>query len=242
MQGGLHPDGEEIIAYRSPKGEGEVENELSFSDWKNGEKLPPFQDHVEGFNLTQPPEGISEASEEHGEDWPFHVAHHPAFGPKSVVKVPVPGEMIKHCDEDRLSVSTSHLEEKSLDKGNLRQTRSRRTKEKSGHKLSQQEQVENVSKEKIKTSRRRAKERWYYETIPAPMVKTTDDVEFPSHQSPDPGKMEGDITSLYSRQACQKTDDEGKGMDGSKISGRFMIQPDTFWPTAAATVCTIRET
>lgn len=40
---------------------------------------------------------------------------------------------------------------------------------------------------------------------------------------------------------CKNMKDGGTG-SGSGCSGRCMIQPDTFWPTAAATVCTIRET
>ncbi len=53
------------LIYRSPKADVEIEKELSFDSWKNGEELPPFQDHVEGFNLTQPLDDISEPSKEH---------------------------------------------------------------------------------------------------------------------------------------------------------------------------------
>ncbi len=79
------------MVYRSPQVPGGPKDEdTSFGEWKQDDPLPLFQDHVTGFPLVSPPDETAHTSPEKPKDWPRKQPCHPAFGPPSVVKVPVP--------------------------------------------------------------------------------------------------------------------------------------------------------
>jgi hypothetical protein len=91
MKGGLVPDGEALVAYRSPSRPGaQREDELSFGNWKDDDPLPPFQDHTMGCALQSPDDETGDSAEERPLDWPRQRPSHPSFGPESIVSVPLP--------------------------------------------------------------------------------------------------------------------------------------------------------
>ncbi len=91
IKSGLGPEGESLVVYRSPQVPGgQKESETSFGEWKTDDPLPLFQDHVTGYPLVSPSDETAHTSLEKPDDWPRKQPCHPAFGPPSVVKVPVP--------------------------------------------------------------------------------------------------------------------------------------------------------
>ena len=91
VSGGLAPDGERLIAYRSPKAPGTmVDEDTSFEAWESCDPLPPYQDDVTGYPLVSPLDGTDVTSEERQPEWPKRQPDHPSFGPQSVVKINVP--------------------------------------------------------------------------------------------------------------------------------------------------------
>ena len=162
MKGGMNPDGEEIIAYRAPRiTPEEGEDDLSFGEWNVQDKLPAFQDHVEGFTLVQPQDDTGDANVPRDAGWPNHIPHHPLFGPSSGVKVPVPGEMMMGRD----SVRDHTVLELNDEKGSRRSGRNRMKTKLTNH----------HPDELVKPSKRRVQDRWFYETVPAILAQTTSD-------------------------------------------------------------------
>jgi hypothetical protein len=159
---GLEPDGESVIAYRSPQLQGQTkDDETSFDDWKDSDPIPAYQDHVNGYSLVSPQDDTSLPSDER-DNVPFQKPSHPAFGPQSVVKVHVPwGEQLSGKQEgDSLDeqkgagkMGRETTDGDSEKKEELSLTRPKRTRRK----------VTASSKE---TKRRPAGERWYYELVP----------------------------------------------------------------------------
>jgi hypothetical protein len=85
---GLRVDGDIIIPYRSPlsvRDGGDAD--LSFQDWDDRQPLPQYQDHVTGFNLSQPDIRRMKRDPKPA-DMSYVHPNHPSFGPPSVVKVP----------------------------------------------------------------------------------------------------------------------------------------------------------
>ncbi len=103
IRGGLVPDGDVVVAYRSPVREGGVrDKDTSFEDWKESDSIPPYQDHVTDYSMTSPSDETASSSEEMPPEWPRQQPFHPLFGPRSAVKVPVPwGEQ---CEDDQESL------------------------------------------------------------------------------------------------------------------------------------------
>jgi hypothetical protein len=99
MKGGLQPDGEALVTYRSPPSPvGIQEAETSFGDWQVADPLPIYQDDVTGYSLVSPPDQTSLTSRERDKEWPGQAPNHPSFGPRSAVKVPLPWES-RHGNE-----------------------------------------------------------------------------------------------------------------------------------------------
>jgi hypothetical protein len=103
-QGGLEPDGDRLVVYRSQKGETTTSDEdLSFHDWKESDELPLYEDHVSGFSLEGPIEDEEEDTPPRHSTWPTYQPDHTAFGDPSSTKFPVPGEIVlakKECKKD----------------------------------------------------------------------------------------------------------------------------------------------
>jgi hypothetical protein len=165
IQGGSLPDGEklEIVKYRSPKRENDVsDKELSFEQWEVQDELPPFQDHVKGFSLVDPKDDTGDDTLPRREDCPSYTPDHPAFGPESCVKVPIPFEIMIQKDEV-IGVPTPQSDQYETEIiGTDRSMRSR-----------DNTKVEMNTKESQLT-RRPVKDRWFYETIPMQMGKVTE--------------------------------------------------------------------
>lgn len=84
----LSIDGDVIIPYRSPEAvRGGSDLDLSFRDWSEQQPLPQYQDHVTGFNLSQP-RMTRKTTAPKPTDYPYVQPNNPSFGPPSVVKVP----------------------------------------------------------------------------------------------------------------------------------------------------------
>ncbi len=93
IRGGLVPDGDVVVAYRSPVREGGVrDNDMSFEDWKESDSILPYQDHVTGYSMISPSDETASSTGEMPSEWPRQQPFHLLFGPQSVVKVPVPWE------------------------------------------------------------------------------------------------------------------------------------------------------
>ena len=63
---------------------------LSFQNWAAGDPLHDYADHVTGFPLVDDPDFDRDDSPDVPLDWPRRFPHHPSFGPRSTVSVPVP--------------------------------------------------------------------------------------------------------------------------------------------------------
>ena len=157
IKSGLGPEGESLVVYRSPQVPGgKMESETSFGEWKPEDPLPPFQDHVTGYPLVSPADETAHTSQEKPDDWPRKQPCHPAFGPQSVVKVPVPwndrGES-SMVIEDQKDEGHEEVDVCDVDKVGRRQ---RQVKKKA------------PSPPKSGPKRRPVKERWYYEPVVRP--------------------------------------------------------------------------
>jgi hypothetical protein len=86
---GLDPQGEPFVPFRSPLGISDPTDDLSFQRWACGDPLPPYDDHVLGFPLTDSPEIQRTTTASPPSDWPRRFPFHEAFGPRSTVAVPV---------------------------------------------------------------------------------------------------------------------------------------------------------
>jgi hypothetical protein len=94
-KGGLEPDGESLVVYRSRKGDCITsEEDLSFADWKEDDDLPLYEDHVNGFPLDCPADETGDDTPMRNDSWPTYQPGHPEFGIPSCVKTPVPGEIV----------------------------------------------------------------------------------------------------------------------------------------------------
>jgi hypothetical protein len=155
MKGGMDPDGERIIAYRSPGQQ--VDKELSFEDWSAEDELPPYQDHVEGFNLSRLDDGIGDDTMPCEEGWPTHTPDHPAFGPGSIVKIPVPKDIIA-MKGDGKDTPFNTIDQGIIEENSEVETGPRRTQRNRKKQPAENEKVENPVK-------RPARDRWFYQEV-----------------------------------------------------------------------------
>jgi hypothetical protein len=157
---GFSPDGEVLVAYRSPQPFGwDRKDELSFADWSDQDPLPQFQDHITGYPLHSPTDEEDFVLVEEPNGGPTQQPHHPSFGPRSAVNVPVPwkGEiqerarMLNEVMEDagRRDEVSFGSDEKGSD------TPVRRTRRK----------VKGTSPFVEKSQRVPVKQRWFYEPV-----------------------------------------------------------------------------
>jgi hypothetical protein len=125
------------------------DEEGKFAAWKDNDPLPSYLDEITGFGLSSPPDDTMHEVEEKPEDWPSNLPSHPSFGPPSVVTVPKPwGASVVHDVGHKEDVQDcGEQEERRIE-------RPRRNKP---------EPVHNDAKK-----RRPVKDRWFYETVPAP--------------------------------------------------------------------------
>ena len=158
LKGGLMPDGEALVAYRSPScSETKRESELSFGSWKDDDPLPPFQDHTTGYALQSPDDDTGDSAEERPPDWPRQRPSHPSFGPESVVSVPLPWKD-EHGESQRL---VEHTEMGSEEPG--------RSETAAEDKVSRPKRNVKASKPPPETSKRRpVGQRWFYEPVAPP--------------------------------------------------------------------------
>jgi hypothetical protein len=86
---GMGPDGDALVVFRSPESlrDGCLP-ELSFGHWTLGDPLPPYDDDVTGFTLTQPHHNLVVPPEEKDTNVPVHSPSHSSF-PISGVVVPL---------------------------------------------------------------------------------------------------------------------------------------------------------
>ena len=176
---GLAVDGDVIIPYRSPMSVRDGgEAELSFGDWDERHAIPEYQDHVTGYNLSQPDSlgRTHRTSKPEGKSY-VH-PNNPNFGPPSVVKVSYePVDKYEHAmrmldpdfdivekgdQEGDLNLNAEILESSQLDVPDLDDSdkaplvrRSRREKRK----------VEPVVPNN--QQRRPVDKRWFYQQVPA---------------------------------------------------------------------------
>jgi hypothetical protein len=138
--GGLEPDGEKLVAYRSPNGKRMNQDpELSFDDWKETDEIPLYEDHVNGFDLETPPDEIDDDIIVKEANGPQSQPDHPDFGGKSSVQVSVPGEILSK------TLTTEGIETNGADELNIDNM---------------------VSRPAIKKSTRKpVNQRWYYEPV-----------------------------------------------------------------------------
>ncbi len=88
---GLPVDGEALTAFRSPLSSAPDScDDLSFQDWKVGDRLPAYEDHVTGISLHDALHPPRLETPDVPPDWPRRYPNHPAFGPRSTVPVPAP--------------------------------------------------------------------------------------------------------------------------------------------------------
>jgi hypothetical protein len=204
MKEGMNPEGEEIIAYRTHRNIPEGgEDDLSFGKWTDQDDLPPFQDHVEGFNLIQPQDDTGDATAPRDEEWPNRFPYHPSFGHKSAVKVPVPGEMMMEKDSGRDHIASEIIEEKAP----------RRT----GRDRGNTKIVTHQPGESNQALMRRVQDRWFYETVPAILAQTTNGL--------DSGTMPIQGLDVVVREASCLQEDNA--MDKSKGSAKLLLNADT---------------
>jgi hypothetical protein len=161
---GLHVDGDMIIPYRSPlsvRDGGDAM--LSFQDWDDRQPLPQYQDHVTGYNLSQPCFQRMGHDPEPA-DTPYVCPNNPNFGPPSVVKVPY---------HKSLSVSSTDL----VPVGNIMKGRDRDSgKEPSMKRRSQRAKktVDTVVVTDNSKQRKPVRQRWYYEPVVNPALLEPD--------------------------------------------------------------------
>jgi hypothetical protein len=91
INSGLPVDGEALTAFRSPLSSAPDScDDLSFQDWKVGDRLPAYEDHTTGIPLHDALHPPRLETPDFPPDWPRRYPNHPAFGPRSTVPVPVP--------------------------------------------------------------------------------------------------------------------------------------------------------
>jgi hypothetical protein len=114
-KGGLEPDGDNLVVYRSQKGETTASGkDLPFNDWKESDDLPLYEDHVSGFSLEGPIEDTEEDTPSRQSTWPTYQPDHTAFGEQSCIQVPVPGEIVlanKECKKDTRNENPSPVQD-----------------------------------------------------------------------------------------------------------------------------------
>ena len=86
---GLPTDGEPLVAVRSPLAL-DTQDDSTFQQWKVGDALPDFDDHVTGESLVDDPNFTCADPPDVPPDWPRRYPYHPSFGSPSTVPVPVP--------------------------------------------------------------------------------------------------------------------------------------------------------
>jgi hypothetical protein len=88
-QAGQHPDGEELVTYRSPGIMRNGPSTVSFMDWLEADPLPAFDDDVSGFELYSPGCFQERVDVQRPDDHPHHCPDRLEFEP-SFVSVPAP--------------------------------------------------------------------------------------------------------------------------------------------------------
>jgi hypothetical protein len=159
---GMIPDGEILTAYRSPWMPGqEVEEGGSFGQWKDQDPLPPYQDHVTGYNFASPSDDTSTSTPEKPTSWPRHYPSHPAFGPPSVVGVVQPWkEKISGIDNEALRVKMTDENDGNSEQGSILDSGEcipRVGRPKRGGKIEKHPT--------LKPTKKKVSERWFYEPI-----------------------------------------------------------------------------
>jgi hypothetical protein len=86
---GLPTDGEPLVAVRSPLAL-DSQDDSTFQQWKAGDALPDFDDHVTGESMVDDPNFACADTPDVPPDWPRRYPYHPSFGSPSTVPVPVP--------------------------------------------------------------------------------------------------------------------------------------------------------
>ena len=147
--GGLEPDGERLVTYRSPGGlRLKQDPEMSFDEWKDTDELPAYEDHVNGFDLDPPLDNRDEDNTTSMEgSGPQYQPDHPDFGGKSCVNVPVPGEILDKMPNG----------DKSNEAGAVTDMSQATSKVKESKKASK-----SVPKKPV---RRPVNQRWFYEPV-----------------------------------------------------------------------------
>jgi hypothetical protein len=157
---GLHVDGDMIIPYRSPLSVRDGgDTMLSFQDWDDRQPLPHYQDHVTGFNLSQPcfqrighdPKPV---------DMPYAHPNNPNFGPPSVVKVPY--HRPRSISPADIVAAGNILESRDCDAGNESSLKRRSQRSK---KTTDPVVITDNSKQ-----RKPVGQRWYYEPVVNPAL------------------------------------------------------------------------
>jgi hypothetical protein len=157
---GLHVDGDQIIPYRSPLSVRDGGDErLSFQDWDDHQPLPHYQDHITGFNLSQPCVQ-KERDVPNLEDTLYVYPNNPNFGPPSVVKVPY--HQPRRVSSSDIVDGGNILESKDCDAGNEpgQKRRSRRSKK----------ITDAVIPTENSKQRKPVGQRWYYEPVENPTL------------------------------------------------------------------------
>jgi hypothetical protein len=98
VSSGLGPEGETLVTFRAPACVRDgCPVEFSFDEWQESDPLPSYIDDVSGFGLSSPSGNLVEEPVEIL-DLPVHFPNHPAFGPTSVVGVPIPASPLAICN------------------------------------------------------------------------------------------------------------------------------------------------
>ena len=156
VRGGFDPDGEGLVAYRPPQVPGvQVEEGTSFGTWTPDDPLPSFQDHITGYPLVSPSDSTSLTSEARPSTWPTWQPKHPAFGDRSVVKVPLPWTK----EQGAPAKETSNQEGSRMEVAESRPKRRVRL-------VGEDSTSGDVEKIGDAPKRRPVKERWFYEPLP----------------------------------------------------------------------------
>jgi hypothetical protein len=198
-KGGLEPDGESLVVYRSRKGDCiESEEDLSFAEWKEDDELPLYEDHVNGFPLECPADETGDDTPMKKDSWPVYQPDHPKFGTPSCVHVPVPGEIVldrknklsgptsdgvdndllQYVPDDTVTEPRDTLEAHPMElpafsDANFNNVQSKKT---------QQDKTDSNKPDLLpsKTIKRPVKDRWYYEPISSSSAPTiVDDSALP---------------------------------------------------------------
>ena len=101
---GLPPSGEPLVTVRSSFGfRDDMDNDLSFHGWANGDDLLDFDDHVAGVPLTAPLHLSRETTPDLPPSWPRRFPYHVSFGAQSAVSVPTPAPFPREITGTRTS-------------------------------------------------------------------------------------------------------------------------------------------